>query len=170
MKPVRYGLLVVVVVAIASVVIGAEEKKKADASSVSAAEQHKVLNPADLQWGDPPPGFPAGAKVALLSGDPGKSGVYTVRMRAPAGYKIMPHTHPTAEMITVISGTFHLGTGDKFDEGAGHVMAAGAFTAMPSGMKHYAWFTEDSVIQVHGEGPFQIIYVNPTDDPRNAKK
>jgi len=170
MKKVRYSLLVVAVVAIASVVIGAEEKKKADASSVTATEQHKVINPADLQWGDPPPGFPAGAKVAVLSGDPGKSGVYTVRMRAPAGYKIMPHTHPTAEMITVISGTFHLGAGDKFDESAGHAMAAGAFTAMPAGMKHFVWFTEDSIIQVYGEGPFQIVYVNPADDPRNVKK
>ena len=170
MKTVRYSMLVVAVVAIASVVIGAEEKKKADASSVSAVEQHKVLDPADLQWGDPPPGLPAGAKLAVLSGDPGASGPYTVRMRAPAGYKIMPHTHPTAEMITVISGTFHLGAGDKFDESAGHAMAAGAFTAMPAGMKHFAWFTEDSIIQVHGEGPFQIVYVNPADDPRNAKK
>ena len=83
MKPVRYNLLVVAVVAIASVVIGAEEKKKADASSVTAAEQHKIINPADLQWGDPPPGFPAGAKVAVLSGDPGKSGgLYCTDARA----------------------------------------------------------------------------------------
>ena len=169
MKAVRYSLLVVVVAAIASVVI-AEEKKKADASDVTAAEQHKVLNPADLQWGDPPPGFPAGAKVAVLSGDPKKSGVYTVRMHAPAGYKIMPHTHPAAEMVTVISGTVYLATGDKFDESAGHAMTAGAFTTMPAGMKHFAWFTEDTIIQVHGEGPFQITYVNPADDPRNAKK
>ena len=73
MKPVRFSLLVVAAVAIASVVIGAGEKKKADASSVTAAEQHKVLSPADLQWGDPPPGFPSGAKVAVLSGDPGKA-------------------------------------------------------------------------------------------------
>jgi quercetin dioxygenase-like cupin family protein len=170
MKKVRHSLLVVAVVAIASVVIGAEEKKKADASSVATAEQHKVLNPADLQWGDPPPGLPPGSKLAVLSGDPGKSGAYTVRLRAPAGYKVMPHTHPTAEMVTVISGTLHLGTGDKFDESAGHAMAAGAFTAMPAGMKHFVWFTEDSVIQINSEGPFQIVYVNPTDDPRSAKK
>ena len=169
MKTIRYSLLIIAIAAIASVVTGAEEKKKADASGVTAAEQHKVLDPANIEWGDPHPGFPAGAKLARLSGDPGKSGVYTVRLRAPAGYKIMPHTHPAAEMVTVISGTLHIGTGDKFDESAGHAMAAGSFMTMPAGMKHFAWFTEDTIIQVHGEGPFQIVYVNPADDPRNAK-
>lgn len=170
MKPVRYSLLVIAIVAIASVVIGAQKKEIASASTTTVADHHKIFDPANLEWSDPPPGFPPGAQVAVLSGDPGKKGIYTVRMRASAGYKILPHTHPTAEMITVLSGAFHLGTGDKFDESAGQAMAAGAFAAMPAGMKHFAWFTAESVIQVHGEGPFQIDYVNQADDPRNVKK
>ncbi len=166
MKSVRYTFLVVAALAIASVVVGAEKKEK---SGGTAAAEHKMFDPANIEWGDPPPGLPPGAKSAVLAGDPKQKGIYTVRLRAPAGYTISPHTHPTAEMITVLSGTFHLGTGDKFDESAGHAMSAGSFMVMPAGMKHYAWFTEDSVIQVHGEGPFRIVYVNPADDPRNAK-
>ncbi|HMJ05674.1 MAG TPA: cupin domain-containing protein [Chthoniobacterales bacterium] len=170
-KTVRYSLLVVTVVAIASVVIAAEEKEKAGASvGITTANQHQVIDPANIVWGEQPPGLPPGAKAAVLSGDPGKKGSFTVRLRMPAGYKIMPHTHPTAENITVLSGTFHLGTGDKFDESAGHTMGAGGFMAMPAGMKHFAWATEESTIQVHAEGPFKIVYVNPSDDPRTAKK
>ena len=108
--------------------------------------------------------------MAVLSGDPTKKGLFTVRLQAPAGYKVPPHTHPTAENITVISGTFNVGTGDKFDEAAGKSLQAGGFVVMPAEMKHYAWSTGDVIIQIHGKGPFQIKYVNPADDPRNAKK
>ena len=108
--------------------------------------------------------------MAVLSGDPTKKGLFTVRMQAPAGYKIPPHSHPTAENITVISGTFKVGTGDKFDEAAGKALEVGGFVLLPAGMNHYAWTTGETIIQVHGKGPFQIKYVNSEDDPRNAKK
>ena len=106
----------------------------------------------------------------MLAGDPNKKGLFTVRLQTPAGYKVPPHTHPTAEHITVISGTFNIGTGDKFDEAAGKEMGAGGYMVMPPGMKHYAWTPAETSIQVQGMGPFVINYVNPTDDPRNAKK
>src|SRR5213079_2663086 len=89
-----------------------------------------------------------------------KKGPFTVRMQAPAGYKIPPHTHPTAENITVISGTFNIGMGDKFDEAAGKELGADGFVVLPAGMKHYAWITADAIIQIHGKGPFAIKYVN----------
>ena len=166
MKRRRYSLLFIAAVAVATAVIAAENKHKAATSTA----EHKVFEAANLEWGDPPPGLPAGAKAALLSGDPSAKGLFTVRLRAPAGYKVLPHTHPTAEEITVISGSFHIGAGDKFDESAAQSISAGGFTSMPPGMKHYAWFTEDSVIQINSEGPFQITYVNSADDPRNTKK
>ena len=168
MKPLRYSLLVMAVVAVASAVIGAQKKEMP--AAIGDAGGHKIFDSANIEWGAPPPGFPAGAKLAVLAGNPGEKGVYTVRLKVPAGYKIMPHTHPTAEMITVISGALHIGMGSKFDESAGHEMAPGAFTSMPAGMQHFAWFTEETIVQVHGEGPFQIDYVNSADDPRNAKK
>ena len=99
-----------------------------------------------------------------------KKGLFTVRLQTPAGYKVPPHTHPTTEHITVISGTFNIGTGDKFDEAAGKELGAGGYMVMPPGMKHYAWTPAEAIIQVHGIGPFVIKYVNPADDPRNAKK
>ena len=90
--------------------------------------------------------------MAVLSGDPTKKGLFTVRLQAPAGYKVPPHTHPTAENITVISGTFNVGTGDKFDEAAGKALETGGFVVLPAGMKHYAWSAGDTIIQIHGKG------------------
>ena len=132
-------------------------------------EQHKVMSPSDLKWGEMPPGLPSGAKMAVLNGDPTKAGPFTVRMQAPAGYKVQPHTHPTAERLTVISGTFRIGMGDTFDEAATQEMSAGGYAVLPAGMSHFVATTSDSIIQIDSEGPFQINYVNPTDDPRNAK-
>lgn len=168
MKLVRHGMLVGLVVGMASVLIAAEKEKTA--KTTEATSEAKMVDPANVQWGEVPPGLPPGAQGAVLSGDPSKKGMYTVRMRSPAGYKIMPHTHPTAEHITVISGTFYMGTGEKFDESAGHAMGPGSFMTMPAGTKHFAWSNEECVIQVHAEGPFVINYVNPADDPRQTKK
>ncbi len=164
MKAFKYGLLVVFLGAIASIVLGAEEQAK------MAAGEHKLIDPAKIEWGDGPPGLPQGAKLAVLWGDPAQKGVFTLRLNFPAGYRIMPHTHSSAEIVTVISGTLNMGTGPKFDESAGHKMPAGTLMAMPAGTQHFAWASEETVIQVHGEGPFKIVYVNPEDDPRNAKK
>lgn len=150
-----------------SLITVAAQKKDAESATT---EQHVLLNPDDLKWADVPPGLPPGAKMAVLSGDPTKKGLFTVRMQVPAGYKVLPHSHPTAENITVISGTFSVGTGDKFDQAAGKQLEVGGFVVMPPGMNHYAWSTGETIIQIHGKGPFQIKYVNPADDPRNEKK
>jgi hypothetical protein len=92
-------------------------------------------------------------------------------LKAPAGYKVMPHTHPTAERLTVISGSFKIGMGEKFDEASMQQMSRGSYIVLPAGMANYAKGAgKDSVVQIDSEGPFQINYVNPTDDPRNAKK
>jgi quercetin dioxygenase-like cupin family protein len=123
-----------------------------------------------LAWKDGPPSLPPGAKVAVLEGDPGKPGPFVIRIKAPDGYEIPPHTHPRPERLTVLSGTFHLGMGEKFDAAKGEEMPAGAFGTWPAGMKHFVWVKGETVIQLHGEGPWQIHYVNPNDDPRNGKK
>lgn len=157
-------VLVSAAAAIATLVFASEKKK------TTAATGHQVLDAANLHWGDPPPGLPASAKVAVLAGDPGQADVFTVRMRVPAGCKILPHTHPTAEYITVLSGSLHIGTGAQFDEANSHVMAAGSFMAMPANTQHFAWAKEETVIQIHAEGPFVIKYLNPADDPRGAQK
>jgi quercetin dioxygenase-like cupin family protein len=93
-----------------------------------------------------------------------------MRLKLPDGYKIMPHTHPKVEHVTVISGTFNLGMGDKFDQASGREMPAGTFGHWPPGMKHFAWAKGETVVQLHGIGPWAINYVNPADDPRHQKQ
>jgi hypothetical protein len=87
-----------------------------------------------------------------------------MRLLMPDGYKIAPHTHPKVEHVTVISGTFNLGMGEKFDESAGRAMPAGTFGFWPAGMKHFAWAKGETIIQLHGIGPWTINYLNPADD------
>jgi ChrR Cupin-like domain len=129
---------------------------------------HALLNESEIQWGDAPASLPPGAKMAVLQGDPSKGGVYTVRLKAKDGYKIPPHWHPTRENITVISGTFYVGMGDRFDESKATALAAGGFGSMPAQMHHFAGFKGDTEVQIHGVGPFSITYVNPKEDPRKA--
>ena len=134
----------------------------------TAADEHVVISPDNLKWAAAPPAFPKGAQIAVLSGDPSKEGLYVVRLKVPAGYKVPAHTHPNDENITVVSGIFNFGMGDKLDEKKGDALKPGGFAHAPKGMQHYAWFTEDSIVQLHGMGPQSIIYVNPADDPRKS--
>jgi quercetin dioxygenase-like cupin family protein len=132
-------------------------------------QSHVMSTPKDLKWGDPPPVFEKGAGFTVISGDPSKDGLYVVRLKMPAGYKIMPHFHPTDENVTVISGTFSLGSGDKFDEATLKALPAGSFGLLPAQMHHYAMAKTACVVQVHGMGPFALTYVNPADDPSMKK-
>jgi len=134
--------------------------------SNAVADDMKVpINNAQIKWGPAPPVLPKGAEMAVLSGDPSKDGLYVVRLKMPAGYKIAAHNHPTTEMLTVISGNFHIGMGDKLDDKKGVQLTAGGYGEAPAKMNHYAWASSPTVVQVHGQGPFSITYVNPADDP-----
>lgn len=121
-----------------------------------------------VNWGPAPPFFPAGARFAVLQGDPSASGEYTVRLEMPSGYTIKPHFHPTDEHVTVISGTFVVGMGDSVDMGHSQTLAAGGFITAPAQAHHFAIARGRTVVQVHGEGPFAITYVRAGDDPRGA--
>ncbi|HXO21410.1 MAG TPA: cupin domain-containing protein [Thermoanaerobaculia bacterium] len=139
------------------------------AAETAPAAHPGVFTPKDVAWGPGPPFLPPGVKLAVLEGDPGAAGSYVLRLSMPDGYKIPPHHHPTVENVTVISGEFHLGMGDKFDAAAGKTLPPGTFGYLPAEMNHYAWAKGRTVVQVHGEGPFAITYVNAADDPRTAK-
>ena len=127
------------------------------------------MNASELKWGSAPLAFPAGAEMAVLSGDPGKAGPFAVRLRVPAGFKVPAHSHPTDEFVTVISGEISLGMGDKLDPAQGKKLEAGGFAQAPAGMNHYVWTGSGAVVQVNGNGPFEMTYANPADDPRKAK-
>jgi quercetin dioxygenase-like cupin family protein len=125
-----------------------------------------MLAPGDIKWGDVPPVFPKGAKMAVLYGDPSKPGeLFIVRLKMPAGYKIPAHWHPTDENITVISGTFSLGMGDKLDPAKAKAFPAGSFAVAPAKMNHFAFAKQPAIVEVSAIGPFAINYVNPDDDP-----
>jgi hypothetical protein len=126
------------------------------------------MNASQIKWGDAPPTLPKGAKIAVLSGDPGKAGPFVARLQVPASYKIPPHWHSTDEDLTVISGSFHLGEGDKMEMKGGHEMKAGGFHHLPAKTHHYAWSKGPTVIQINAMGPFDIVYIDPKDDPSKA--
>jgi len=142
-------------------------------STISAAEHPAGLrlHSADrIQWQDGPPSLPPGAKIAVLEGDPNKEGHFVFRVKAPDGYRIPPHTHPKMERVTVISGTFNIGMGEKFDATKTTPMPEGTYGFWEPGMKHFVWIKGETVAQFHGMGPWKIEYVDPVDDPRNQRK
>ena len=130
-----------------------------------AHAQGMAVNSDQIKWGPVPPVLPPGAQIAVISGDPFKAGLYVLRLKMPANYRIPAHHHPTTEYVTVVSGKFTIGMGDKLDRKHGIELRPGGFAEATANMNHYAWTTGETVVQVHGQGPFAITYVNPADDP-----
>jgi quercetin dioxygenase-like cupin family protein len=135
--------------------------------TTTAAEAQ--VNPANLKWGPAPPGLPAGARVAVLSGNPEKAGTFTIRIRFPKGYRVPPHHHPSDELVTVISGQMALGMGNTFNRGKMKTLVQGGYAVAAKDMNHYVFSPTGGIVQITSQGPFQIIYVNPADDPRKRK-
>ena len=135
------------------------------AAAPAMAMGSMFMNTADIKWGDAPPSMPKGAKMAVLSGDPGKPGAFVARLQVPASYKIPAHWHTTDEDLTVISGSFFFGEGDKMDMKAAHEIKAGGFHHLPGKTHHYAYSKGPAVVQINAMGPFDIVYIDPKDDP-----
>jgi quercetin dioxygenase-like cupin family protein len=138
-------------------------------SSFTAQESPIMISPADITWVDAPPALPAGAKVAVIQGDPKSEGPFTMRVKLPADYKVSPHFHPDTETVTVVSGAFHVAMGDTFDASKAKSLVAGSFAALPKKSPHFAFTKEETIIQVNAHGPWSLTYANPADDPRNKK-
>ena len=136
----------------------------------SAQDGSKILSPQDIEWGAAPASLPAGAQAAVLYGDPGKEGLFALRLKMPKGYVIPAHSHSQPEIVTVISGAFRLGMGDTADASKAKLLPGGSFFAMPPGMTHFATAEGDSVVQINTNGPWGINYVNPKDDPRQKSQ
>jgi quercetin dioxygenase-like cupin family protein len=136
------------------------------AGSAATSPAWAQMNNADLKWGPAPPGLPAGAQLAVLSGDPGKEGMFTMRVKFPAGFTVPPHHHPADELVTVIDGDFALGMGDTFDKAKMTALKPGGYAVAAKTMNHYVTSAGGGIVQITSNGPFQIIYANPKDDPR----
>ena len=150
--------LIALSVAVASACLGVP-------ASWAESAHHMMVTPDELKWADVP-SVPAGAKVAVIEGPINEAGPITFRLKFPADYKLPAHWHPGIEHVTVISGTFHMGAGDKLDASKTKPLSAGSVAIMQPKTHHFAWTKDETIVQVHGVGPWAINYVNPADDPR----
>ena len=130
---------------------------------------HAMVKAADIKWGDGPAALPKGVQAAVLSGDPGKAGPFVIRLKAPAGFKIPRHWHPSSEQVTVIEGDFTLSMGEA---GGAHdaTFGPGDYVNLPAKMQHAGSTQGGMIVQVNSTGPFEVNYVDPKDDPRKAAK
>jgi quercetin dioxygenase-like cupin family protein len=126
---------------------------------------HQMVRPDDLKWTDVPT-LPPGAKVAVIEGPPSEAVPFMMRLKFPANYKIPAHWHPAIEHLTVLSGTFNMGIGDKLDMTKTKALSSGGVMIIQPKIPHFAWTKEEVMVQVHGVGPWGVTYVDPMEDPR----
>ena len=107
-----------------------------------------------------------GSETAVLVGDPAKPGPYTLRLKFPKGFRIAPHSHPDYREVTILSGTFATGYGDKFDTGNLKILPSGSFYTEPANVPHYIEIADDVVLQVSGTGPSERRFINPPGSPK----
>jgi hypothetical protein len=158
---------------IASVIL--LEAAAASAQGTAAVAQNAttgemgLFTPSAIRWQDGPPSLRKGARMVVLEGNPAVEGMFTMRLWFPDGFEVAPHWHSQIEHVTIVSGILNFGMGEKFDRSATRAMPAGSFGFWPIGMKHFAWTTGETVLQLHGRGPWTVTYVNPADDPRQTR-
>ena len=159
--------------AMASFTYAQMEKKTAPPKAPSGSPAHLMVAPDAVKWGPPAAemlvGTPAAEfaneplpQFAVIAGAPSKPGApYVIRVKTTDGALVAPHWHPGDENITVLQGTFTLGMGKKFDRGALRELPAGSYAFMPKRTPHFASSKSETIVQVHGIGPFQVVWVNP---------
>jgi quercetin dioxygenase-like cupin family protein len=128
-----------------------------------ATSTHVVLQAAELKWGDPPPAFERGAQAVVLSGDPHKPGLFAIRIKMPAGYKVANHWHPTDEHVTLLEGDLTIRMNDGAET---RTLSRDAYMLLPTRMHHAVSTANGATVQVSAVGPFELTYVDPKDDPR----
>src|SRR5262245_7078156 len=119
-----------------------------------------ALTPSEVKWESQGGLALGGIEQAKLVGDPTKPGPYTIRLKFPAGYKLAPHTHPDYREVTILSGTWYMGYGEKFDEGALKALPAGRFYTEHANLPHFVAVREPVLIQVSGTGPSGRVFVD----------
>jgi quercetin dioxygenase-like cupin family protein len=130
----------------------------------SAPPDHLMVAPSELKWTSMP-SLPCGTQLAVIEGPMNEAKPFIFRLKIPADCKIPPHWHPAIEHVTVISGTLNMGTGDVHDASKTTPMKTGSVTIMQPNIHHFGWASEETIVQIHGVGPWGITYVNPADDP-----
>ena len=156
MKVTGRALPVALMLALPLLAISVSGQAKKDAASPA----HKIVRYGDLKWTP----IMKGCELAPVSGDPNAEGTpFVLRIRCADGSKIPAHWHPTDENVTVLKGDFLVGMGDTFDKTKLATMKLGNFMLVPKEMRHFAFCRGETIVQVHGMGPFKVIWVNPND-------
>jgi hypothetical protein len=126
----------------------------------------RAMRAEDIRWRTFA-AYPPGVRLAVLVGDPSRPGPYTIRVRVPAGVRLMPHKHPEDRIYTVISGVFHIGLGEVFDPDGLTAYAPGDVVVLPGGQPHFHWARSGPYIsQITAIGPLGLTYLDPANDPR----
>jgi len=157
MRKIRLGSVCVALIGIAAVATAADSQEKKE-----GAEPHKIVHFGDLKWTP----IIKGCDLAPVSGDANAEGApFVLRIRCADGIKLPAHWHPTDEHLTVLKGTFLVGMGESFDEAKLQTMNVGNFITMPKEMRHFGLCKGETIVQVHGAGPFKVNWVNPSELP-----
>jgi len=139
------------------------------AALIAAAPAAKpTAAPAELKWMDAPPMLPPGAQMAVVKGNPGAKGPFTIHIKMPPTYAVPAHWHPTDEKVTLVSGKLAYGMSDRLNRANATGLAVGETVVMKAKMNHWVLTADGAEVEVSAMGPFQITYVNAADDPRNA--
>ena len=133
----------------------------------ASASQVSLVMPDQIKWQELP--LIPGAQIAVLEGAMDKKAPITARIKLPADSKVPAHWHPGVERVTVLSGTFHYGVGDKLDAEKTSPMGPGSLIVMQPKVRHFGWTKDETVIQLNVTGPWAFHFVNPADDPRHKK-
>jgi hypothetical protein len=145
--------------------MGAEMEMKKSSLPYLGDGKHIMINAEDLEWSDVASMAPP-AKISVIEGNLGKEQPFTFRLKLPAGYIVAPHIHPAYERVTVIQGVFHFAHGREFDRKTTMPLRTGGVAIMPPGDPMFGYTKVETIIQVHGTGPWGIEYLDPKDDPR----
>ena len=160
----------VAIVAALTVVLAAGASAQKPKGTTGAMKTAPVMfMPSEATWSPAPAGLPEGGEVTVLEGDPSQPGPFTLQLRLPDGYKVAPHWHPTDERQTLVKGTLMMGMGDKWVESEMKELTPGAFVMLPKHNSHYVQAKGEAILQVQATGPFDLTYVNPSDDPRKKQ-
>lgn len=170
MKTTRSGTILLAAFLLTSLSAATAVTWPAALQAADSMAQATFLNTTDLRWQSAPPSLPKGAEMTVLHGDPNQPGPFVVRFKTPGDYRIPPHYHSRAETLTILSGRLYLGGGAEFDPTKAHTMDVGAFHYLPARSPHFVFTKGPVVVELHGEGPFDIVYINAADDPRQGSK
>ena len=155
----------VVVVAVGAALMACSDRNQQPASAFTKTGGQLLVRAKNILWSPAPASLPAGAKAALLQGNPTETGRYVIRVQFPANYKIPFHSYANAMDVTVVSGTLYVANTQTFDKKKAFAIKPGDFYHLPARAPQFTFTKGETVLEIHGEGPLKLTYTSSTDDP-----